>query len=480
MIRRLPVALASLLFACAPSVAAPRKPREAAAPTVVVAEAPPVPSPPRKSLAPLPVHAMSLGDGSESCAIVASVLAVSSPPLAVPGGRAPASVLAVSSPPLAVASVPGSAGDARVVCWGGRPRPATAWNTTGPLPPRAPHEIALPFASPPIAVTVGRSHRCALLENGKVACWTELAPVAELVPFPQGSSVVSISAGDEFTCALLVGGAVTCWGANDEGQLGLGNTVATTRPSQNVPLGGPAVALGSGLGSSCAIVDRTGGRAVVCWGRNGNGALGLGDARNRGDAPVPKTGLAAVDLGPMGPGAQPIAVTVAGHACVLFEDGAVKCWGWNRFGQLGLGDGKNRGDAPKQLGAALPAVPLGGKAVAIAAAITHSCAILADGAVKCWGWNREGALGLGDTAPRGFSKFGRPAPVELTAVDLGGPAIAVAVGTERSCALLDSNVLKCWGANRDGELGLGDTENRGDKPGQMGTALPAVDLGSSQ
>jgi hypothetical protein len=85
---------------------------------------------------------------------------------------------------------------ARVVCWGDR--------KAGGL-----RAIPLPFSSPPIAVTVGRSHRCALLEDGKVACWTGRA-AAEIVPFPGGSSALSVTAGDEFVCALLVGGAVSC------------------------------------------------------------------------------------------------------------------------------------------------------------------------------------------------------------------------------------------------------------------------------
>jgi hypothetical protein len=46
-----------------------------------------------------------------------------------------------------------------------------------------------------------------------------------------------------------------------------------------------------------------------------------------------------------------------------------------------------------------------------------------------------------------------------------------------SCAVLQNRQIKCWGNNTYGQLGLGDTNNRGDNPGEMGASLPAVDLG---
>jgi hypothetical protein len=78
------------------------------------------------------------------------------------------------------------------------------------------------------------------------------------------------------------------------------------------------------------------------------------------------------------------------HTCALVDDGRVKCWGRNQNGQLGLGDTNDRGKLPGEMGAALPSVSLGTgrKATAIAALDSLSCALLDDGTIKCWGQMR--------------------------------------------------------------------------------------------
>ena len=130
------------------------------------------------------------------------------------------------------------------------------------------------------------------------------------------------------------------------------------------------------------------------------------------------------------------------------------------------------------MGARLPSVDLGpGRtALAVAASPGHTCAVLDDHSVKCWGDNSFGQLGLGDTKNRG----GKPNEMgeKLPAVDLGPgrTALAVATGDAHTCALLEDHTVKCWGWNRSGQVGLGDTNNRGDGPGEMGAALPPVQL----
>eukprot|EP00961_Rhodomonas_salina_P233191 3151278-Rhodomonas_salina.2 len=128
----------------------------------------------------------------------------------------------------------------------------------------------------------------------------------------------------------------------------------------------------------------------------------------------------------------------ADTSCVLLETGAVKCWGQNVWGQLGLGDTHDRGDNPGEVGDALPAVELGtGRTAVSVAGGSVSCAILDDGSLKCWGKNEYGQLGLGDLNHRGdgAGEMGDALP----AIDLGsGLTVAsVSAGAYHTCALLD-------------------------------------------
>jgi alpha-tubulin suppressor-like RCC1 family protein len=188
--------------------------------------------------------------------------------------------------------------------------------------------------------------------------------------------------------------------------------------------------------------------------------------------------LAAVGLACVPPPARPepsrLASLATGsrHTCAISRQGAVRCWGDNDSGQLGR-------SAP---GVALPdgRVDLGTnrRAIGIFAGLEHTCAILEDGAVKCWGHNTWGQLGVGDTVTRGdgVAAMGDGLPV----VDLGAGrhAVAIAAASSATCALLDGGSVKCWGDSYQGALGYGDIDTRGATPGTMGSALLDVPLGS--
>lgn len=366
---------------------------------------------------------------------------------------------------------------------------------------------------PPDGIAQLRFDPPCLIDDGMLVCWAggddanlvllardELYPVP-LPAVPLAGEVASAETHGLFTrCAALIDGRVQCWGYNDGYALGLPdpNAVIGDDPAEMgealVPIDlGDTHALGvasAGLGH-CAWFDD--GR-VRCWGTSIHGSLGVPDGVVIGDEP---TELGA-SLAPIELGSDFEVVGLDGDGatlCARASSGQIKCWGSNDRGQLGIGSMLDRGADPEQMGDALPEVELESSASAIQVSVgyQHACALLDDGRVKCWGSNAErlwnstqweysqaGRLGLGDTSDRA------DAPEEmgdnLASVDLGNDAKAVAVSTGyyHTCALLDSGDLKCWGANDDGQLGLGDDLDRGDEPGEMGEALPVVDLGSER
>ena len=355
-------------------------------------------------------------------------------------------------------------------------------------------------------VVAGEGHACARLEGGGVKCWGanffgqlgsgnvqtrgdqpgEMGDALLPVDLGPGAVAVAVSVGRNSTCAALADGTLKCWGGNIYGQLGLGDTQSRgDQPGQmgaNLPvvaLGQGATAVGVVCGGShtCALLE---GGLTKCWGLNGTGQLGLGDTQRRGDQPGEMGDM--LPFVQLGAGVKVVRLALGdAHSCAVLDDGRVKCWGANNLGQLGLGDTNSRGDQPGEMGDALPAVDLGAgqKAVDVAAGQGFSCTLLESGAVKCWGGNYGGSLGLGDTGVRGD----QPGEMgdALPAVDLGAGRTALAIDANvlsvaTACARLDDASLKCWGTNHNGKLGLGDINHRGDQPGEMGDALPTVKL----
>jgi alpha-tubulin suppressor-like RCC1 family protein len=306
-------------------------------------------------------------------------------------------------------------------------------------------------------------------------------PIVDLGPL---RTAKALAAGFGHTCALLDNNTVKCWGFNGTGQLGQGDTTIRGKNPADMGANLPAIDLGSertakaitaGYAHTCALLDDN---TVKCWGFNGHGQLGRGDTSSRGDNPGEMgANLPPVDLGP-GRTAKAIAA-MGDRTCALLDNNAVKCWGSNGLGQLGLGDAVNRGDDPDEMGANLPPVDLGGGRTAKAitgGSIGHTCALLDNNTVKCWGLNDSGQLGLGDVKNRGSGPVDMG--VNLPAIDLGSgrTATALTAGSSHTCAVLDDATLKCWGDNSEGQLGRGDVQDRGDGAAEMGDMLPAIVL----
>jgi len=356
------------------------------------------------------------------------------------------------------------------------------------------------------AVVAGAGHTCAV-RTRQVRCWGgngdgqlglgdtafrgdqagEMGAALPGVDLGAGRTARAVTAGVQHTCALLDDATVKCWGGNGDGQLGLGDTTARGDQAGEMGAALPAVDLGAGRTAkaiaaggyfTCALLDDA---TVKCWGANGFGQLGLGDTDSRGDAAGEMgSALPAVDLGP-GRTAKAIAPGDF-HVCALLDDATVKCWGMNVFGQLGLGDTTARGGAAGQMGSALPLVDLGpGRtATALSGGHFHTCALLDDSTVKCWGLNIGAQLGLGDTADRGDQAGEMGSALPVVDLGVGRTAKVLAAGGNYTCAVLDDSTVKCWGGNGDGQLGLGDTNARGGQAGEMGAALPVVDLGTGR
>ncbi len=164
-------------------------------------------------------------------------------------------------------------------------------------------------------------------------------------------------------------------------------------------------------------------------------------------------------------------ISVGGdHSCALSAQGKVRCWGFNGFGQLGYGHTTNIGD--DETPASAGDVSVGGTVTQLALGFNHTCALLTSGKVRCWGDNKRGQLGYGNTNAVGDDEK----PDTAGDVDLGGNAIQIAAGDEHTCALLSTGSVRCWGNNWNGQLGYGHTKVIGDD--EKPSSASVVDLGS--
>jgi ELWxxDGT repeat protein len=249
-----------------------------------------------------------------------------------------------------------------------------------------------------------------------------------------------LSGADRHTCAILDNGDLKCWGYDGQGQLGDGGTnTDTNAPSStaiDLGIGRTAVSVVSGDWHTCAILDND---DMKCWGRGTNGRLGNGGTSDKTTPIATNTlgsGRTAVDIS-----------AGAAHTCAVLDNGDLKCWGSDTYGQLGTGQGYGYSGTAIDLGT-------GRTAVAVSAGHEHTCAILDTGDLKCWGWNNFGQAGGQCLVTECYTP-------SSTAIDLGTGRTAVAVsnGEGHTCAILDNGDLKCWGRNTQGQLGDGTNTN---------------------
>lgn len=241
-------------------------------------------------------------------------------------------------------------------------------------------------------------------------------------------STLQLTAGTSHTCVLTPAGGAKCWGDNSSGQLGNGSKSAAPSPGSVAELEGRLTAITAGGFHTCALTQEG---SAHCWGRNEFGQLGDGSQSNR-MAPVRVQGLNGI-VTAMAAG--------SGHTCAVMEGGSVYCWGHNDSGQLGDGSTTDSNIPVAVEG-------LGGAAVEIVAGWSHTCALLVEGTVYCWGKNASGQLGDGSTTDHNIA---------VQVMGLSESTTALAGGAFHNCAITQAGEAYCWGDNAKGQLGDGST-----------------------
>ncbi len=294
------------------------------------------------------------------------------------------------------------------------PPTSTPTPTPSPTATRAPNTLK---------VAAGANNTCAFLSTGEVRCWGLLSPPTQ--PLQDNLHITSITEASRHNCLIDDRGGINCWGDNDYYQLG----------QNNRPIVAGATDVSVGIRHSCAVLA-TG--TVQCWGAGQYGRLGYGESM--WTMPIPKSVV--------GLPAKAIKVHAGGHhTCALLDSGAVYCWGYNYDGQVG--DGSQKWNVTSSRQTAVPVVGLSEGVASVSLGANHSCALLQNKSVKCWGYNLKGQVGDGGG---GFATE-QTIPVDVVGLESG--VVQISAGADHTCALLESGVVKCWGDNQYGKLGRG-------------------------
>jgi alpha-tubulin suppressor-like RCC1 family protein len=312
------------------------------------------------------------------------------------------------------------------------------------------------------AIAAGGAHTCARLASGAVRCWgfnadgqlgdgtrtTRRTPVA----VTGLSGVSAIAAGDAHTCARLSSGALRCWGDNSSGQLGDPAIVTNAVPqiiTSTVPPSAANNWTAVAAGDFHTLALKSDG-TLWAWGDNTSGQLGLSIGNSSMPTPnqVTTTNLGNFDR-------NWVAIAAGGaHSLGLQSDGTLWAWGSNTSGQLGDPFIVSN-NTPNQIVDLTSVIPgFNSSWVAIAAGLSHSLALQADGTAWAWGFNQFGQLGNNDVTP---TPADHPAPV-LVFNSGSAPYISIAAGDSFSVARKADGSLWSWGKNTAGQLGIGSTD----------------------
>lgn len=312
-------------------------------------------------------------------------------------------------------------------------------------------------------ISMGDAASCLTTEDGRAHCWGSNAD-GQLgssggdadAPRPVDTSGVladvslsRISVGARHACALDSQGSAYCWGANDRGQLGIGegltrSDVPVAVDTTGVLAGKRLVLIGSAGATTCALDDVG---TLYCWGANDRGQMGNGTVADTA-RPI------SVDTSGALRGRALRRFSIGGeHACAVDDQGFAYCWGANEHGQLGIGTTEDsRVPVPVPDIRSIPQ----GAYESISTGGTSTCGWGRDGAVACWGANGSGQLGTGSTTDSTV-----PVAVAFDPPLRGPGPFRVNVGAATTCLTSPGDTTQCWGANDAGQVGDGTTRDAG-------------------
>ena len=350
--------------------------------------------------------------------------------------------------------------------------------------------VEMPEPLPQIATGVGFS--CLLSRDGRVLCWGDNAlgqlgasgrgrsenctgeAYQQEVEFPGRcdaeprvvtglDQVRQLALGHSHACALRRDGSVWCWGSNWQGQVGVGKDARVTAACRDdvacarTPLLVPGIrarSIAAGGATSCAVLESG---QVACWGDAGFAQIAKATDRCTVSnlpcalTPVPIDGVAGVSQ---------VAVGVW-HVCALQRDGRVLCWGGNKHGQVGVSRKSSARCFHDYSCVHEPATVPGVRARQVVTGAFHSCALEADGHVKCWGRDDGGQLGAGTADEQCASPFpDMPYPCTSTPRSVQGLTRVTRLAAGGTCAINDDGHLLCWGSDVFGQLGVGGAAGR--------------------
>ncbi|MFV8258141.1 Ig-like domain-containing protein [Bdellovibrio bacteriovorus] len=302
--------------------------------------------------------------------------------------------------------------------------------------------------------TYANRSTCALKDDKLIYCWGynsngqlgDGSTTERLVPtvVAGGYEYDDLSMGTMHACGKMTGGGLRCWGYNTYNWNtlgGLGNGVYVTNNSSNVPalvVGGDVfTTVSAGFNATCGVTSA--GR-LKCW----------GDI-NRGFMADPANHIRLVpNLSDLGESYSKMATGPAA-TCGITSLGLVKCWG----GWDGYSTAYSIGDGTEILRTSPVVIDRGRVYTEVSSSGQYSCGLRDNGFIYCWG--RVNSSGAG---------FLRPVKIDGTVTYK-----SIAVGTTHSCGITTGDTLKCWGSNSNGAIGVGTAVSDYSTPVEVDTGV---------